>query len=417
MRETWKQVGDLLRTRSPSPFKEGDQAFTRDGPLQPELLIALLLYLVGDGGRRGYGHLLEAFWEEARDEGVALPTPEPVSAAAFCKARHKLRPEAIRALLRQVAGLFERTGGRVHRFGGRRCFAVDATKIPLQRSDALWETFGGPSEGFTPQVMVTTLFDVIAKLPVDATIAPYASCERTQLRSLVESLQPGDVVVLDQGYPSYDLLELLRARGIDFVVRVPPVGGFPAVETFLQSELTDCRLLLIRPGSSAGIELRAVRTEGPDGAPQVFLTSLRRQEFSRPQILRLYELRWEIELFYRLEKGNYLGHHQFHAQSPAGVQQEVFALLLLVALTRTCLAAAARAHHVPYDPLSQKGALFAVLRSFTVWLLHQSEPRARRLLHHLLERLARMATFRRWGRSFPRRSFKPQARWGPHGKL
>ncbi len=38
-----------------------------------------------------------------------------------------------------------------------------------------------------PQVLVTVLFDVIAKLPVDAVIAPYASDERAQLGRLLPS--------------------------------------------------------------------------------------------------------------------------------------------------------------------------------------------------------------------------------------
>ncbi|MFN9306429.1 MAG: hypothetical protein ACK6DT_10195, partial [Planctomycetota bacterium] len=39
--------------------------FTRAGPLTPELLITLLLFMAADAGRRGYGLMLDAFWEEA----------------------------------------------------------------------------------------------------------------------------------------------------------------------------------------------------------------------------------------------------------------------------------------------------------------------------------------------------------------
>ena len=63
--------------------------------------------------------------------------------------------------------------------------------------------------------------------------------------------------------------------------------------------------------------MRAVRRNGPDGEPQVFLTSLPRSPFARTDILELYRRRWEVELFYRLEKGHYVvnvrrGYSWFH---------------------------------------------------------------------------------------------------------
>jgi hypothetical protein len=55
--------------------------FTRAGPLTPELLVTLLLFMAADAGRRGYGLLLDAFWEEASRSGISLSREEPVSAA------------------------------------------------------------------------------------------------------------------------------------------------------------------------------------------------------------------------------------------------------------------------------------------------------------------------------------------------
>ena len=46
--------------------------------------------MVADGNRRGYRHLLDAFWDECASHHVLLPTERPVSAPAFCQARSKL---------------------------------------------------------------------------------------------------------------------------------------------------------------------------------------------------------------------------------------------------------------------------------------------------------------------------------------
>ena len=403
-----------------SGFKLGPQSFTRSGPLCPELLITLLVYMVADGGRRGYRHLLAAFWDDAKAHGLHLPVEDPVSGAAFCNARRKLKAATVRVLLHDTAEAFERQHGASLRFHGRRVFAVDGSKIPVQRADELWRAFGGPSGGHTPQIMVTTLFDVIAKLPVDATVMPYASSEREQLDLLVGRLHSGDVLVLDRGFPSYEVIGALLARKLDFVMRVPAVGSFAAVEDFVRSGRAEGEVTLVpvAPGAardSGPFVLRAVRRDGLDGEPQVLLTSLPSTPFSHSEIFDLYRRRWEIELFFRLEKGDYIGHSQFHARHADGVRQEVFALLLFVALSRTLMAAAAEARAVPYDRISQKGAILAAAHRFTVLLLDSEPQRARHTLDALLRRIARCLDERRRSRSFPRRSFKPRSRWAASG--
>jgi len=54
-----------------------------------------------------------------------------------------------------------------------------------------------------------------------------------------------------------------------------------------------------------------------------------------------------------------------------GVEQEVYAQLLFVAITRQLMAAVAHAAEVPYDRLSQKGAILAVGDHLTRLVLAQ----------------------------------------------
>lgn len=421
IRSGFRLVSELLSRPGSPEFKQRDQHFTRGGPLSPDLLVTLLLYLVAGGGRRGYRHTLDGFWDEARDHGVALPTEKPISAAAFCKARRKLKPEALRLLLGQVTEAFDSAHGHEHRFKGRRVFAVDGSKMATQRSEDLWTEFDGPRGGHTPQILVSVLFDVIAKMPVDATVAPFAGSEEVELRHLLKGRDRGDIVVLDRGYPSLDLVNELLESGIDFVIRVPTRGSFKAIQTFLESGGMDYRILLgptrrLRAKKLEPMEVRAVRRQGKNGETQVFLTSLRRSEFTRSDILHLYKIRWEVELFFRLEKGEYVGHKQFHARTPEGVKQEVFAFLLYAALCRHLMASAAVLHEVPYNQISQKGAILSAT-AYLTRILGDLDPRlARRHLTRLLERIARCLEPKRPPRSFPRRSFKPGPRWGANGR-
>ena len=112
-------------------FRRNRRDFSRGGRLQPELLITLLLYMVADGNRRGYRHLLDAFWDEARSYGLELPTDVPVSASAFCKAREKITNDLLRHLIHEIAESSLETTFGSQRWCGRRVFAVDGVTARL----------------------------------------------------------------------------------------------------------------------------------------------------------------------------------------------------------------------------------------------------------------------------------------------
>jgi hypothetical protein len=422
LRATLAAVSSQISQPVASEFKVGRESFTRDGTLAPELVISLLVYMAADGGRRGYQHVLDAFWHDAKLNDVPMPVDEPVSAAAFCNARKRLGAAAVRQLLLETSRHFDAQHGAHHGVHGRRVLAVDGCKLALQRAPELWQEFGGPTDGHVPQMMVSVLFDVIAKIPVDAVTAPCASDERALLSLLLPSTREGDILVLDRGYPSYVLFDLLLEHGLDFIVRVPVAGGFPAVEEFVRSGQHEAEIVLEpAPGSPARIlgarKLRAVRRLGPDGEAQVFLTTLPRAQFPHALICDLYHRRWQIELFYRPEKSAYVGHRQFHAKYPEGVRQEVFAFLLFTAITRMLMAAASRTSKVPYARISQKRAILATARALTALLLETTPDRARQILAALRSRITARLDPEHRRRACPRRSFRPRSRWGPNGRV
>ena len=415
-------VRQLLETTWRRDCRSKATDFTRAGPLTPELLVTLLLFMAADAGRRGYGLLLDAFWEEASRSGIEMSQAEPVSAAAFCKARRKLKPQLLAALLAMVGN----TVGQKHAarllWHGRRIFAVDGMRHNLQRGADLAAHFGVPHGGHCPQMLVSTLYDVIGRFPVAATIAPGSSCERQELLKLIPHLHKGDVIVLDRGYPSFEVLQALRDAGIEFVIRVPKSGSFDAIQVFRDSGGDDYRVL-VHPSPAAAragvesINLRCVSLEVGSDDPWLLLTSLRRSEITLSQMKQIYHLRWEIEEFYKLIKCDSVSLRQLHAKSVCGVEQELRAQLLLTAISRLLLVNAATEHDAPYHDLSAKAGVMA-LAGCIVRLLLCDDPE-QRLEHHasLLRRLARQRHKRRAGRSCPRRSFKPGPRWNSKGKV
>ena len=268
---------------------------------------------------------------------------------------------------------------------------------------------------------MSVLLDVCAKAPIDVEISPYASSEREHLLGLLPNLERNDLLILDRGYPSHEVLQTLVRDGIDFLIRLPSTHTFTAVDELRESEGDDYLFHVDPPKGSppkwTPLTLRFVRLTGPDGTESFFVTTLRRSQVSRSQLRQLYHMRWEAEEFYKLLKGPYIGQGQFRSKSPEGVRQEIYALVLFLAIARVLMATAAKASDVDYDSLSQKSAVLGLADYVTRLFLSADEEFALRELHALIQRIARTPYKQRPTRSFPRVSFRPRQRWGPSGRV
>ncbi len=382
-------------------------------------MLSLSLYMIADAGRRGYKPLLDAFWDECRTLRIDLGRAKPVSAEAFCKARKKIPSELLLALVHHAAQQFDLYFGDLFRVKGHRVFAVDGMKMQVTRSDELFDALGWHASGYNPQMLVSTLYNVLSGVPHNLRVAPTHTSERAELHPMLDSLHEGDILTLDRGYPCFDLAADLLQRKVHFVIRLP-AGTFKAVEQFLADGGTDGWVTISPPQrlreTHAPIRVRVVVHPGKDLKPVVLMSDLEETEFSRQEVEELYHHRWAAEEFYKVEKGDYLGQRQFHSKSYDGLRQEVYAFALFISITRALTAASAKAAGVPYGHIYQKTAILAVADYLTRLLLEEKEDALRSITAFLLERIARTLVPPRPGRSFPRRSYRPRPPWMPTGK-
>jgi hypothetical protein len=64
------------------------------------------------------------------------------------------------------------------------------------------------------------LYDALNLITIDSQIALYAASERDLLLQHLEQVKPGDLLLLDRGYPCFWLLFLLKAKDVEFCVRL-----------------------------------------------------------------------------------------------------------------------------------------------------------------------------------------------------
>lgn len=249
----------------------------------------------------------------------------------------------------------------------------------------------------------------------------YGADERAQLLLVLDRAKAGDVFVLDRSYPAFDVFSVLTLRGLDFVVRVPASSTFKAVEEFMAIGRRDGVIELVPPPGSPmrdmqPLRVRIVVVPRRGDEPRVLLTSLRAPEFSAADIADAYTRRWRIEEFYKLLVGTYFGQGFFHARTVRGVEQELLAQMLFVAIARLLAATAAQTADVPYELLSQKAVVLAMADHLTRLTLRQPPERAHAHLTQLFERLPRAVEKPRRSRSYPRRSLLPARKWRPAGR-
>ncbi|MEE9386433.1 MAG: IS4 family transposase, partial [Nannocystaceae bacterium] len=289
---------------------------------------------------------------------TAIPHHRHVTVRSQSAALHNAGDTPIAGLLRGVDQRFDARFQDDSRWRGRRVLAVDGSHVTLQRSPELFRAFRCAQGAHNPQARVSVLIDVVSKVPIDVAVAPYQASERHILtEQRLQHVRPGDVVVLDRGYPGSNEMASLLAAGVDFVVRVSVSGTFAAVEEFAQCDRAADRELVIDPSQVAAnrepIRVRAVRSARPNNEDTILLTTLRDVDgFSRTDIEQLYRMRWESEEHYNRLKSDYMAQGQLHARTALGVHQEIAAIMVFHGLSQLVLAAAAAESSWPFLELS-----------------------------------------------------------------
>ena len=397
--------------------------FTRERRLTLEITLALMLNMVRPGERLGYQKVIDRFFS---DTGLAFPEQEivkPPDKAAFQRARKKLPPEVLQIIFAKAceyAQFLARQHAKTTWNGFRVC-AIDGTKKNLPHSEELMDFFEAPHHAHFPQMITGVLFDVLAKLPLNYMRAPFNTSERKMALELIQELGLGDLLLLDRGYPSYEMFLALIKQHIEFLIRLPKNGMFKEVRDFLARGKRDGKVTipppskLVKENPDANFQpltLRVVVVSIPGADEKViFITTLLDRQKYPPRALRnLYHLRWQEEEFFKTIK-EHLRAEEFRGKSVQFIDQELLSTYLYHILTRIMMLEAARQHQLPVEDLETKSSLVAVARYLDRLLLADTLKQCQELTRHCLAEIAWRKYRPRPGRKFPRKSKSRHGKW------
>ncbi len=269
------------------------------------------------------------------------------------------------APLRELFTLVRGPAAGAARWRGLLVCAIDGTSMFVPNSTANASMFGRQTgrpdaESGYPMLRVLTLVACGTRTIIDAVFGPYSIGETTYAPQLVRALKPQMLLLADRNFAVTALIEQIASVQADVLIRCKDTRVLPPIK-----HLSD-RSWLARMGAvtvrviDAQITVRLGAGATRCGHYRLVTTLTDEKRYPADELVRLYHQRWEIETSYLELKSTLLGGRVLRAATPAGITQEVYALLITYQALRTAVADAALARpDISPDRLSFTVALQA----------------------------------------------------------
>lgn len=251
------------------------------------------------------------------------------------------------------------------RWNGLLVCAIDGTSMVVPNSEANAAAFGRQTgrpdaESGYPMLRLLTVVACGTRTIIDAVFGSYRVGETTYAPTLLRCLKPGMLLLADRNFAVTALIEQIASAHADLLIRCKDARVLPPI-----AHLSD-RSWLARMGSvtvrviDAAITVRLDDRTTRRGHYRLITTLTDEKRYPAEELVRLYHQRWEIETSYLELKSTLLGGRVLRATTPAGITQEVYALLTTYQALRTAVADATLARpDISPDRLSFTVALHA----------------------------------------------------------
>ena len=310
----------------------------RDLPSRVGVYFVLALMLFP---RLGYPRVWQKLTAGLR--GLELPSP---SEKALRDLRRRLGPAPFKALFEIIAGPLGQPHTPGVSYRGLRTVAFDgcnSLRVPDTERNRSWLGRIRYRMGFAgyPTLRMMTLVETGTRSMLGAVLGSAADRdEATLARRLLPLLHPGVVVLLDRAFDAAAFLIELDQSGARFLVRSKSTRRPPVL-----TQLPDGSFLSDLGGLPVRIIDADLTVTGADGSRvrdryRLITTLLDHDHHPAAELVRLYHERWEIEIAYLALRHTILDGQVLRSQDRPGLEQEVWALLIVYQLLRMAMVTA-----------------------------------------------------------------------------
>lgn len=284
--------------------------------------------------------------------GLALPGKDgevSLAPSAISEARERLGPEPLAWLLRACAERWWAESQELG-FGRWRSFnllGMDGTEFRVPDSPENRAHFRGHNNGRAdsgyPLCRAVVLFGLASHTVLDAEFGPHTKSEIAVSKALWAKVPDNSLVVVDRLYRASTLLVPLEKRNnVHFLCRAPEKRNWEVVEKLGPGDdIVEVKLShdvrRDNPELPERWRFRVIEYQRKGFRPSAVCTSLLDPEMHpAKELAELYHQRWEIELAYDELKTEMLQREEtLRSQTPRGIEQELWGLLLAFNLVRS----------------------------------------------------------------------------------
>ena len=342
--------------------------------------------------------------------------------STLCEARQRLGVAPLHWLTQHVVKLLAnaKTPGAYYR--DLRLMAVDGFVVDLADTPDIERVFGRPkngrSSGAFPQARVLALCEVGTHVLWKFLIKPICRAEITMVAGLMRYLASDMLLLWDRGFLSYKNVADVLKQKAHLLARIKKTNKFDKLQV-----LSDGSYLAKmyesskhRRNDQGGLLVRIIEYTFEDkgrsgsGIPHRLLTTLLDANLDPAKILiELYHERWEEELAIDELKTHQQQRPVLRSQTPAGVIQEIYGMLLAHFVVRNLMVEAAAKNGLPPRRLSFTGTL-KILRC-RLPEVPRNERGRQRWYRNLLTEIAEETLEERRDRINPRVIKKKMSKW------
>jgi hypothetical protein len=307
-------------------------------------------------------------------------------------------------------------------YSGMRLMTMDAFTLDVPDMPATDRVFGRPENGrglgAFPQVQVLGLMEAGTHVFWKWRIAGARTDETCMARPLLKHWLPGMLLLWDRGFACFDLVHAVVSRGAHLLARwknnrvLKPIRRLRD-DSYLAKIYADES---DRNRDRAGLVVRIIEYTltdpgrvGQGEKHRILTTLLDARAHPAETLVEQYHTRWEEELAIDEVKTHLMERPVLRSQTPGGVVQEIYGLLLAHDVLRVLMFEAA--HKAGTSPLrmSFTGTLKILRRRLHEWPSDSKAPK--QWWKQLLEELREEIIPPRKGRIHPRVIKKPQSKW------
>lgn len=261
--------------------------------------------------------------------------------STLCEARKSIGVAPLRCLAEQVIELQGQPDNPHAFYGGLRLMALDSFIVDVADTPANERAFARPGSGRAagafPQARVLSLCEAGTHVLWRSLIKPHRRGEVPMARYLLGFLEENMLLLWDRNFLCYDLLRQVRERKAHLLARIKKNLIFTPIRrladgSFLAKLYPSPRH---RERDEGGLVVRIIEYTFDDpgrpgsGEPHRLLTTLLDAgRHPAKRLITLYHERWEEELAIDELKTHQRERPVLRSETPAGVVQEIYGLLL-----------------------------------------------------------------------------------------